>query len=304
MSHHSASPDEFRCGFAAIVGRPNVGKSTLLNALLERKVAIVTPKPQTTRHRIAGILTMPHAQVVFLDTPGLHRRARRAMNRYMNRIAAHALVEADLALFVVVALQWTEEDEDVLKRLQRAGSKVLLIVNKVDTVKPRQQLLPFLDEVSRRGEFVEIFPVSALKRTNVDILLRSIVENLPVAPPAYPSDQLTDRSEAFQAGEIIREKLTLALVQELPYGITVEMEKYERDEEILKIAAVIWVERRGQKAIVIGKRGEQLKRVGRAARLELEAMTGSKVHLELWVKIKENWSDSERALQQLGYDTR
>lgn len=297
------SDREMRCGFVAIVGRPNVGKSTLLNTLLERKVTIVAPKPQTTRHRIAGILTTRRAQVVFLDTPGLHRGAKRAMNRYMNRAAAHALAEADIALFVIVALEWTEEDQDLLERLERAGTKILLIVNKVDTVKPKARLLPFLEEASQRGNFLEIFPISALRKDNVAPLVGTIIEHLPVSPPVYPSDQLTDRSEAFQAAEIIREKLTLALAQELPYGLTVEIERYEREEALLRISAIIWVERRGQKAIVIGKRGEQLKRIGRAARLELEAMTGGKVHLELWVKIKENWSDSERALRQLGYDT-
>lgn len=297
------SPPGFRCGFATLAGRPNVGKSTLLNALLARKVSIVTPKPQTTRHRIAGVLTTPAAQVVFLDTPGLHRGARRAMNRQMNRVAAHALAEADLILFLVSALQWTDEDEDVLERLREQQVKTFLVVNKVDRVSPKERLLPFIQEVSARGDFAEVFPVSALKRDNLEPLLERVIYNLPESKPLYPPGQVTDRSDAFQAAEIIREKLMWKLQQELPYDTGVEIESYEDDSKLLRIAAVIWVERAGQKAIVIGKGGTRLKEIGQSARLELERMKKRKVYVELWVRVKENWSDDERALRRLGYDT-
>ena len=293
----------FRCGLATLVGRPNVGKSTLLNALLSRKISIVTPKPQTTRHRIAGVLTLPEAQVVFLDTPGLHRGARRAMNRTMNRIASHALAEADVILFLVSALQWTDEDEDVLLRVQKHEVKTFLIVNKVDRVSPKERLLPFIEEIAARGDFEEIFPVSALKRDNLEPLLEAVTLALPKSEPMYPPGQVTDRSDAFQAAEIIREKLMWQLQQELPYDTGVEIESYEEEDRVVKVAAVIWVERAGQKAIVIGKGGARLKEIGKSARLELERIKKRSAHVELWVRVKENWSDDERALRRLGYDS-
>ena len=293
----------FRCGFAVLIGRPNVGKSTLLNALLARKVSIVTPKPQTTRHRIAGVLTTPQAQVVFLDTPGLHLGARRAMNRQMNRTAAHALAEADLALFVVTALQWTEEDQDVLRRLREHTAKTLLIVNKVDRVSPKERLLPFIQEVAAHDDFLDVFPVSALRRDNLEPLLEGVIARLPESVPLYPADQVTDRSDAFHAGEIIREKLMWHLQQELPYDTGVEIESYVDSGRLVRIGAIVWVERAGQKSIVIGKGGARLKEIGTAARSELERLTGRKTHLELWVRVKENWSDDTRALRRLGYDS-
>lgn len=303
MSSSTDAGVGFRCGFAALVGRPNVGKSTLLNALMARKVSIVTPKPQTTRHRIVGVLTMAAAQIVFLDTPGLHRGARRAMNRQMNRTAAHALAEADVALFLISALHWTDEDGDVLRRLQEQRVKTFLIVNKVDRVSPKARLLPFIREVSARGEFAEVFPLSALKRDNLGPLLESVVSSLPESVALYPPGQVTDRSDAFQAAEIIREKLMWRLQQELPYDTGVEIESYDEDDRLLRIAAVIWVERAGQKAIVIGKGGTCLKEIGQSARLDLERLKERKVHINLWVRVKENWSDDERALRRLGYDS-
>ncbi len=293
---------EHRCGFAAIVGRPNVGKSTLRNALLGHKVSIVTRKPQTTRHRILGIHTTADAQILFVDTPGLHRGGRTAMNRYLNRAAAHALVEADVALFVIQALRWTPEDQDVLERLQQARVEIIGVVNKIDRVRPKAKLLPFLAEVAGRGSFAELVPVSALRETNLECLPQLIIVRLPPGPPVYAGGQLTDRSERFRATEIIREKLTAALQQELPYRLTVEIERYETQPGGLVIGAVVWVERAGQKAIVIGKGGEQLKAVGRAARLELRSLLGRPVHLELWVKVKKNWADSVRALRTFGYE--
>lgn len=294
---------EFRCGFVAIVGRPNVGKSTLINALLTRKISIVSPKPQTTRHRILGILNRPSAQLVFVDTPGLHGGGERAMNRHMNRAALASLNDADLNLFVIEALAWTPEDERVLEQLVARGQPIMLVVNKVDKVRPKERLLPLIEELRRRAPFVEVVPLSATKRDNLARLPDLIERHLPLSPPHFPPEQITDRSEQFLAAEIIREKLTLRLHQELPYGLTVAIERFVQEEGRWLINAVIWVERRGQKAIVIGQGGEQLKAVGRAARIEISNLLGAPVHLELWVKVKENWSDSEAALRQLGYDS-
>lgn len=303
MTHQTDSDGPaHRCGFAAIVGRPNVGKSTLLNALLGQKISIVSPKPQTTRHRILGILTRPSAQIVFVDTPGLHAGARRAMNRHMNRAALASLQDADVNLFVVEALRWTEEDQRVLDELTRQGRPIILILNKVDKVFPKERLLPFIEEMSKRGKFEEMIPISALKGTQLEQLPELIARFLPVSPPHFPEDQITDRSPTFQAAEIVREKLTLRLRQELPYGLTVGIEQFKEEDGRLLINAVIWVERNGQKAIVIGHGGEQLKEVGRAARIEMSERFGMPVHLELWVKVKENWSDNETALKQLGYE--
>jgi GTPase len=292
-----------RCGFAAIVGRPNVGKSTLLNALLGRKISIVSPKPQTTRHRILGILTRPDAQVIFVDTPGLHAGARRAMNRHMNRAALASLKDADVNVFVVEALRWTDEDQRVLDELVRQDRPIILVLNKADKVFPKERLLPFIEELNRRASFAEVVPLSALKRSNIEQLPATIAGYLPQSPAHFPEDQLTDRSDQFQAAEIVREKLTLRLRQELPYGLTVVLEQFKEEDGRLLINAVIWVERSGQKAIVIGNGGEQLKEVGRAARLEMVELFKRPVHLELWVKVKENWSDNETALRQLGYET-
>jgi GTP-binding protein Era len=296
-------PAGYRCGFAAIVGRPNVGKSTLLNALLGRKISIVSPKPQTTRHRILGIMSRPDVQVIFVDTPGLHAGARRAMNRHMNRAALASLQDADVNVFVVEALRWTDEDQRVLDELLKQDRPIIAVLNKADKVFPKERLLPFIEELGRRASFAEIVPLSALKRSNIEQLPTTIARYLPESPPHFPEDQVTDRSDQFQAAEIVREKLTLRLRQELPYGLTVVLEQFKEEDGRLLINAVIWVERSGQKAIVIGNGGEQLKEVGRAARLEMVELFKRPVHLELWVKVKENWSDNEMALRQLGYET-
>nr|WP_298725598.1 GTPase Era [uncultured Steroidobacter sp.] len=295
-------PETYRCGFAAIVGRPNVGKSTLLNALLHRKVSIVSPKPQTTRHRILGILTRPQEQIIFVDTPGIHSAARRAMNRHMNRAALSSLADADINLFVVESLSWSEEDQRVLDALKQQKRPIILVLSKVDKVQPRERLLPFIQEINRRADFVEVVPLSALKNSNLEQLPSIIARHLPLSPPHFPPDQVTDRSPEFQAAEIVREKLTLRLRQELPYGLTVALEQFKEEDGRLLVNAVIWVERTGQKAIVIGQGGEQLKEVGRSARIEMSNLFGRPVHLELWVKVKENWSDNELALKQLGYE--
>ncbi|MFC4312145.1 GTPase Era [Steroidobacter flavus] len=295
-------PENYRCGFAAIVGRPNVGKSTLLNAMLHRKVSIVSPKPQTTRHRILGILTRPTEQIIFVDTPGIHSGARRAMNRHMNRAALSSLADADINLFVVESLSWSEEDQRVLEALKEQKRPIILVLSKVDKVQPRERMLPFIQEMNRRADFVEVVPLSALKNSNLEQLPSIIAKHLPLGPPHFPPEQVTDRSPEFQAAEIVREKLTLRLRQELPYGLTVALEQFKEEDGRLLVNAVIWVERTGQKAIVIGQGGEQLKEVGRSARIEMSNLFGRPVHLELWVKVKENWSDNEMALKQLGYE--
>ena len=292
----------FRSGYVVIAGRPNVGKSTLLNSLLGEKLSIVSHKPQTTRHRILGVHTDASTQVVFVDTPGLHRNASRALNRSLNRAARTAVAEADLAVFVVEALRWTEEDEDVCERVRAHDVPMLVVINKVDRVNDKADLLPFMDELRQRTGCDDIFPLSALKNDGTESLLNSIRDRLPPGPPLFPPDQLTDRNERFITAEIIREKLTRSLHQELPYGLNVEIEDYKEEEKGVRINAVIWVERPGQKAIVIGRKGETLKAVGRAARLELKSRLGRPVHLELWVKVLANWADNERHLRRFGYD--
>ena len=298
----AAPAGEFRSGFAALVGRPNVGKSTLLNALVGEKLSIVTPRPQTTRHRIVGICHLPQAQIAFVDTPGLHHGAARALNRAMNRTAGAALAEADLCILVVAALEWTRGDAMVLERIASSGLPAIAAVNKVDRAAPRARLLPYIAELAKRFEFREIVPVSALKLEQVDILREAIAQYLPVAPARFAPGTLTDRDLPFRIAELIRERLTLELNQEVPYGIAVEVERSAEVEGQLVVDAAIWVDRAGQKPIVIGAGGERLKRVGRAARLELNRLLGRRVHLELWVKVREDWADDARALQHLGLE--
>jgi GTP-binding protein Era len=292
---------EFRCGYIALVGRPNVGKSTLLNRLLGQKISITSKRPQTTRHRILGIKTGSRSQQIYVDTPGLHHYKGRAMNRHMNRAATLALADVDVVVFVVEGLRWTADDDLVLKKLEQVDCPVVLVVNKVDLVADKQSLLPGLEELSRRREFEQIIPLSATKGDNVAVLEACVEALLPESPPLYPEEQVTDRSERFLVAERIREKLFRSLGKELPYGLTVEVESFRREEGIIHIHALIWVERESQKSIVVGKEGRVLKQTGRQARLEIESLLGSKVNLKLWVKVKEGWADDERALQSLGY---
>jgi GTP-binding protein Era len=292
-----------RCGFVAVVGRPNVGKSTLVNALMGTKVSIVTAKPQTTRHRILAVHTSADTQIIFVDTPGLHRKAGKAMNRMMNRTAANALADADLILFVSEAGRWTEEDGDVLQKLRSVSAPVVAVLNKVDLVKPKDKLLEIIAATAERHEFADIVPLSARKQDNLEALMRLIPPYLPESPQLFPEDMQTDRGIEFQVAEIIREKLTLSLHQEIPYGLTVQIERLATENDRTTINAIIWVERDSQKGIVVGKSGSVLKRIGKEARLELKQMLGRPVHLELWVKVKDNWADSEKDLLRLGYET-
>ncbi|MFZ8887647.1 MAG: GTPase Era [Steroidobacteraceae bacterium] len=294
-----------RAGTVAIVGRPNVGKSTLLNALVGQKLSITSPKPQTTRHRVMGILSDQTFQAVFIDTPGLHTNQPRALNRLMNRAAGSSMADADLILWMVDAARWTAEDEAVLERVRSADKPCMLVINKVDRLRRREQLLPLIEKLAGLHAFAAVVPLSAQRPADVNRLAPVIEGLLPEAPPLFPADQVTDRSERFLAAEVIREKLTRFLHQELPYGLTVEIESWQEQDDppAVDIHAVIWVERAGQKPIVIGKGGQVLKSVGRAARLELNQSLGRRVHLELWVKVRENWADSDTALRALGYES-
>jgi GTP-binding protein Era len=293
----------FRAGHVAIVGRPNVGKSTLVNALVGRKVSIVTAKPQTTRHRILGVVNRSHAQLVLVDTPGLHESTRRVMNQYMNRVAITSFQDADVIVFLIEAMRFTEEDLWVWEKVRGLKQPLFLVINKVDKVAPKQRLLPFLEDMAQRVPASGIIPISALESDNLEPLVQIVGSRLPLAPPLFAVDVLTDRNEPFHAAEVIREKLTLKLREELPYGINVQIERFAEEQGRTMINAVIWVERAGQKAIVIGQGGERLKEIGRMARIELNDLWQRAVHLELWVKVKENWSDSEMALRQFGYES-
>lgn len=295
-------PDDYRCGMVAVIGRPNVGKSTFINSVMGRKVSIVTAKPQTTRHRILAVLTEAKQQIIFVDTPGLHRKSGKAMNRLMNRTAANALADADLVLFVSDATHWTPEDDDVLKRLKTCRAPVIALLNKIDKVHPKERLLDGIQLMSARFDFAEIVPVSAMKSDNLDHLLKMIPPFLPESPALFPEDMRTDRSDEFHIAEIIREKLTLMLHQEMPYGLTVQVERMVQEEKGVAINAVIWVERDSQKGIAVGKNGSVLKKVGRSARLEIAELLGQAVHLEMWVKVKSNWADNENDLINLGYE--
>jgi GTP-binding protein Era len=290
------------CGFVALIGRPNVGKSTLMNHLLKQKISITSRKPQTTRHRILGINTTEAGQAIYMDTPGMHSSEKRALNRYLNRTAETTLLGVDVIVWLIDGLSWHEYDEVIFKKLEQAGLPVILAVNKVDKVKDKDAILTFFAEAQHRFPFEHLIPISALKRTNLDQLESLIMTLLPTSDLIYPEDQITDRPERFLAAEIVREKLTRRLGDELPYALTVEIERYEELPGITKIYAIIWIERLTQKNIVIGKEGEMLKKVGTDARFDIEKLIGQKVYLQLWVKVKKNWSDNERAMQSLGFN--
>lgn len=292
----------FRSGYVAIIGRPNVGKSTLINRVLGQKLCITSRRPQTTRHRILGIKTTEQGQFIYVDTPGLHSDNKKAMNRYMNRAASSSIEDVDVILFVVEGLKWTDEDKKVLKRLQEdARAPVILVLNKADKLSDKGALLPQIQELSSQYEFAAVVPISARKGMNTDVLEQEIAKLMPAGEMIYDEDQLTDRSSRFLAAEIVREKLFRYLGKELPYSITVEVELFEEEDGMFRISAVVYVERSGQKSIVIGKKGEQLKRIGQDAREEMEQLFGCKVFLQVWVKVREGWSDNERMLNNLGY---
>ena len=293
-----------RCGYVAIVGRPNVGKSTLLNHLLGQKISITSRKPQTTRHQVLGIKTEDNHQIIFVDTPGLHKDAGKAINRYMNRAASAAIRDVDLVIFVVDRTAWTEEDSIVLEQIEQSGLPTMLVVNKIDLLADKTELLPHLQSLAAKAEFSAILPVSALRQHNVDALEAQIPTLLPESGHFFPEDQITDRSQRFLAAEIVREKIMRQLGDELPYSIAVEIEEFAQEGQVLHISAVIFVERTGQKRILIGDKGSRLRSIGMDARRDMEGLFDSKVMLRLWVKVKSGWSDDERALRSLGYDDR
>lgn len=302
MESDAVQAGQTRCGYVALIGRPNVGKSTLLNRFLGQKLSIVTAKPQTTRQQIAGIKTTAEGQVVFLDTPGIHLAAKRALNRYMNRIARAALNGVDVVLFLIEAERWTKQDEHVARALEGVAVPVILVVNKVDQVADKTRLLAFLQDKVQNKPFAHVALISARQGKGVADLEALVMQHLPFSKPMYDEDQFTDRSERFLAGELIREQLMLRLNQELPYALTVEVEEFKRTPELLRISAIIWVEREGQKQIVIGSSGQVLKQVGSRARAALEELFGQKVFLRTWVKVSHDWSDNEKSMRQLGFD--
>lgn len=291
-----------KSGFVAIIGRPNVGKSTLLNHLVGEKISITSPKAQTTRWQIFGIKTLDNAQIIFIDTPGMHREEKRAMNRYLNRLANAVLQDADVIVFMIDATKFKHEDELILEKLKESSKPVILAINKIDNLQDKKEILPVIEKLKDKYQFAHIVPISATKEENTNELEKAIVNLLPEGPQLFPEDQVTDKSERFQIAEIIREKLINSTNEELPYTTAVEIEQLEVKDKITHISAIIWVERPGQKIIIIGKGGAGLKRIGTAARKDIEKLLGQKVFLRLWVKIKENWTDDEKILRSLGYD--
>ncbi|TVQ85412.1 MAG: GTPase Era [Chromatiaceae bacterium] len=290
-----------RCGTVAIIGRPNVGKSTLLNRLLGQKLAITSHKAQTTRHTILGVNTLPSGQILYVDTPGIHRRGEGALNRYLNRAARAVMADVDLVLFVVEALRFNREDGLALDAIAAANRPVIAAVNKVDLVTDKPQLLPYLAQLAGRHPFLEIVPVSAARGEQTEVLEQTVLTALPEAPNLFPPDQLTDRSERFLAAELLREQLTQRYGDELPYRSTVEIEAFVDEGGRYRIHALVWVERDSQKAILIGRHGSALKAAATQARLEMQKLFGCPVHLEVWVKVKHSWSSDEAALASLGY---
>jgi GTP-binding protein Era len=301
MSHAGARSVKIRSGYIAIVGRPNVGKSTLLNCLVGEKISIVSRKAQTTRHRIMGILTRPDAQFVFVDTPGFQTRFANALNRAMNRGVTQTLADVHVVFFVIEAGRFDARDEAVLRLLPKEAP-VILVVNKIDQIKDKSSLLPFIARVAAKWDFADVVPVSAARGKQVDDLLRATRAHLPHEAWLFPEDELTDKSERFLAAEYIREKLFRLLGEELPYAVTVAIEKFEQEGKLRRVYAAIVVDRESHKAMVIGKKGESLKRIASEARQDMERLFDGKVYLEIWVKVKSGWADDERLLKSLGYD--
>jgi GTP-binding protein Era len=290
-----------RCGYAAIVGRPNVGKSTLINRLIGQKIAITSHKPQTTRHAILGIKTTDEGQILFVDTPGIHKRGGKALNRILNQTAESVLPDVDVIVFVVQAGSWTEEDEKVLKGIKRSGRPTILVLNKMDKLERREEALQLLSELSKKHAFEQMIPASALQGKQVDVIESEVMKLLPEGDIWYPEDQVTDRSERFLAAELLREQLTRRYAKELPYAVTVEIERFEDEGSRYRISAVVWVEKPGQKGILLGHKGGAMKETARIARESMESSFGRKVWLDVWVKVKKSWSSDERSIASLGY---
>ena len=293
--------EAYRAGTVAVIGRPNVGKSTLVNALVGARVSIVSPKAQTTRHRLLGIASFPEGQLLLVDTPGIHGAQTRAINRYMNRAARGALADVDAALLVIEAGRWNTDDDLAYAALAEAKVPTFLVINKIDRIKLKQDLLPFITECTRERQFAAVHLLSALKRKGLESLVKELIALMPESEPIYAEDEITDRSQRFLAAELVREQLMLRLGDEVPYSATVSIDRFDEDGAMLRIAATIWVEREGQKAIVVGKGGESIKQIGRASRENMERLFGRKVFLETWCKVREGWADDVNALGQFGY---
>jgi GTPase len=291
-----------KSGYIAIIGRPNVGKSTLLNTILGQKISITSNKLQTTRHKILGIKTNNNIQAIYLDTPGMHKGRQRALNRYMNRTATSSLLDANVIIFMVEALKWLDDDELALENINKLNCPVILAVNKVDVIKNKNELLPFIEKLNTKFKFHEIIPISAKSGVSVDKLEKVVATLLPTGPFYFSEEQITDKNQRFLVAEIIREKLTRLLGQEVPHDLTVVIENFIEKAKLVRISAIIYVERDGQKAIVIGKAGSKLKEVNTKARLDIEKLLEKKIFLEVWVKVKSGWSDNERSMQELGYN--
>ncbi len=291
-----------RCGYVAIIGRPNVGKSTLLNHILGQKLSITSRKPQTTRHSLLGIKTDRESQIIFVDTPGIHDKQSIALNRIMNRSAVAAIHDVDVVLFVLDRAQWTLADQFVAKHLENIRIPIIIAFNKLDVIQHKDELLAHMDLLSKQFTSAVFIPISALRKTNIDLLVERIIEVLPRKPFVFDSAEITNRSERFLVAEIIREKITRQLGAELPYQATVEVERYNLTGDIMHIHALIFVEKAGQKKIIIGNKGQRLKAIGKNARYDIEALLGCRVMLNTWVKVKNGWSDDERILRSLGYD--
>ena len=291
----------YRCGYVTILGKPNVGKSTLLNQVLGRKISITSRKPQTTRLHVLGIKSDQDTQIIFVDTPGIQQSQHNAINQYMYREAINAIRDVNIIAYMIEALIWNKEDEFILKLLTNLEIPVILVINKTDKIENKEDLLPFIYKTKEKMDFKEIIPVSAKTKHNISSLEEIIKDSLPVAPQLFPDDQLSDRNEQFFAAEYIREKLTRKLGDELPYQLTVTIEHFHEDDNIINISALIWVSSEGQKAIVIGKNGELLRQIGEQARIDMEKLFNKKVFLKTWVKVKEKWTDNINALKEFGY---
>ncbi|PCI20506.1 MAG: GTPase Era [Piscirickettsiaceae bacterium] len=295
------TPNGYKSGYVALIGAPNAGKSTLLNYLLGQKISITSRKPQTTRHRILGIKSQTNSQIVYVDTPGMHLGGKKALNKYLNRTADSSMLGVDVIVWLKEDIKWDDIDDAILKKLKDAQTPVILAINKIDKVVKKDKLLPFIQTISKRYDFKSIIPISALTGKQLDEFESLVLDMLPEGEPLFPEEQITDRSERFMTAEIIREKLTRRLGQELPHSLSISIEQFNVEEKITRIYATVWVERKGQKNIVIGPKGAGLKDVGMKARIDLEAMLDSKVYLNLWVKVKKGWSENEREIANLGY---
>jgi GTP-binding protein Era len=291
------------CGYIALIGRPNVGKSTLLNRILEQKLSITSRKPQTTRHSILGIRTDGEYQFVYVDTPGIHQGSKKTMNRMMNKTATSVLRDVDTVAFLVDGTHWEDEDEYVLELIKKVDVPCFLLVNKVDKIVDKSKLLPWLETLSQRHNFTAIIPISAKTGVQVDTLQEKLKAFLPEGPHLFPEDQFTDRSTRFLCAELLREKIFRLCGQELPYSTTVEIESFKEEEAMIRIHALILVDKENHKRMVIGDKGSKLKEMATTARMDMEKMLGKKVFLQCWCKVKSGWSDNERLLKQLGYDS-